>query len=388
MANQNEEFLPFSRPTISQEAIDEVVACLKSGWITTGPRVKQFEEDLKAYLSAPHALALSSATAGLHLVLAAMKLAPGDEVITTPMTFAATLNTIVLAGGKPVLVDVEPGTYNIDVTKIEKAVTKRTRAIMPVHFAGLPVDLDPLYAVAKKYNLRVIEDAAHAIGTEYKGKRIGSFGDIQVFSFHPNKNMTTGEGGCVVTRDAKMADDVALLRFHGMDREAWNRFGKKGSQHYEIIAPGYKYNMMDMQAALGLHQLKALDGFIKRRTGLALRYQDLLAGWPQLSLPATPAYAHLHAWHLYTPLVNPDAAGMDRDAFMQGLKERNIGTGLHYRAVHLYPYYREQFGFKRGDFPNAESISDRIVSLPLFPTMTDADQDRVIAAMADLFKRK
>ena len=388
MTTPHEEFLPFSRPTISQEAIDEVVACLKSGWITTGPRVKQFEDDLKAYLSAPHALALSSATAGLHLVLAAMKLAPGDEVITTPMTFAATLNTIVLTNGKPVLVDVEPGTYNMDVTKIEKAITKRTRAIMPVHFAGLPVDLDPLYAIAKKHNLRVIEDAAHAIGTEYKGKRIGSFGDIQVFSFHPNKNMTTGEGGCVVTRDAKMADDVALLRFHGMDREAWNRFGKKGSQHYEIIAPGYKYNMMDMQAALGLHQLKALDGFIKRRTELALRYQNLLAGWPQLSLPVAPAYAHLHAWHLYTPLVNPETAGMDRDAFMQGLKDRTIGTGLHYRAVHLYPYYREQFGFKRGDFPNAESISDRIVSLPLFPTMTDADQDRVIAALADLFKRK
>jgi dTDP-4-amino-4,6-dideoxygalactose transaminase len=388
MSNPNEEFLPFSRPTISQEAIDEVVACLRSGWITTGPRVKQFEEDLKAYLSAPHVLALSSATAGLHLVLAAMKLAPGDEVITTPMTFAATLNTIVLTGGTPVLVDVEPGTYNMDVTKIEKAVTKRTRAIMPVHFAGLPVDLDPLYAIAKKHNLRVIEDAAHAIGTEYKSRRIGSFGDIQVFSFHPNKNMTTGEGGCVVTRDAKMADDVALLRFHGMDREAWNRFGKKGSQHYEIIAPGYKYNMMDMQAALGLHQLKALDGFIKRRTELALRYQDLLADWPQLSLPAAPAYSHLHAWHLYTPLVNPDAAGMDRDAFMLGLKDRNIGTGLHYRAVHLYPYYREQFGFKRGDFPNAESISDRIVSLPLFPTMTDGDQDRVIAALKNLFQRK
>jgi dTDP-4-amino-4,6-dideoxygalactose transaminase len=384
----NEEFLPFSRPSISQAAIDEVVSCLKSGWITTGPRVKQFEDDLKAYCRAPHALALSSATAGLHLVLAALELKPGDEVITTPMTFAATLNTIVLTGGRPVCVDVEPGTYNMDVKRIEKAVTKKTRAIMPVHFAGLPVDLDPLYDLAKKHNLRVIEDAAHAIGTEYKGKRVGSFGDIQVFSFHPNKNMTTGEGGCVVTRDEKIVEAVALLRFHGMDREAWNRFGKKGSQHYEIIAPGYKYNMMDIQAALGLHQLKQLDGFIKRRTELALRYQKLLAGWPQVSLPAAPAYAHLHAWHLYTPLINPDAAGMDRDAFMQGMKERNIGTGLHYRAVHLYPYYREHFGFKRGDFPNAETISDRIVSLPLFPSMTDADQDRVVAAMADLFRRK
>jgi dTDP-4-amino-4,6-dideoxygalactose transaminase len=388
MSNPNEEFLPFSRPTISQEAIDEVVSCLRSGWITTGPRVKQFEEDLKAYCSAPHALALSSATAGLHLVLQALKFRPGDEVITTPMTFAATLNTIVLTGGKPVLVDVEPDTYNMDVRQIEKKITKRTRAVLPVHFAGLPVDLDPLYELARKHGLRVIEDAAHAIGTEYKGRRIGSFGDVQVFSFHPNKNMTTGEGGCVVTRDENMAGDIALLRFHGMDREAWNRFGKKGSQHYEIIAPGFKYNMMDLQAALGLHQLKQLDDFIKRRTELALRYQKLLAGWPELSLPAAPAYAHLHAWHLYTPLINAGAAGMDRDAFMAGMKERNIGTGLHYRAVHLYPYYRDQFGFKRGDFPNAEAISDRIVSLPLFPLMTDTDQDRVVAAMQDLFRRK
>jgi dTDP-4-amino-4,6-dideoxygalactose transaminase len=382
----NEEFLPFSRPSISQAAIDEVVTCLKSGWITTGPRVKQFEDDLKTYLGAPHVLALTSATAGLHLVLTALNLKPGDEVITTPMTFAATLNTIVLAGGTPVLVDVEPGTYNMDVTKIEKAVTKRTRAIMPVHFAGLPVDLDPLYDIAKKHDLRVIEDAAHAIGTEYKGRRIGSFGDVQVFSFHPNKNMTTGEGGCVATRDEKLASDVALLRFHGMDREAWNRFGKKGSQHYEIITPGYKYNMMDIQAALGLHQLKQLDSFIKRRTVLALRYQEVLADWPQWTLTTAPSYQHLHAWHLYTPLINPDAAKMDRDAFMQGMKERNIGTGLHYRAVHLYPYYRDQYGFKRGDFPNAETISDRIVSLPLFPAMTDADQDRVIATMKDLFR--
>jgi dTDP-4-amino-4,6-dideoxygalactose transaminase len=383
-----EEFLPFSRPSISREAIDEVVACLESGWITTGPRVKKFEEELRRYFNAPHALALSSATAGLHLVLAALDMKPGDEVITTPMTFAATLNTIVLTGGKPVLVDVEPDTYNMDVTRLAKAITKRTRAIMPVHFAGLPVDLDPLYALAERHGLRVIEDAAHAIGTEYKGKRVGSFGDTQVFSFHPNKNITTGEGGCVITRDDALAEKIALLRFHGMDREAWNRFGKTGSPHYEIIVPGYKYNMMDIQAALGLHQLPALDGFIRRRTELALRYQERLADWPQWTRPGTPKYPHRHAWHLYAPLINPEAAGMDRDAFMAGMKERNIGTGLHYRAVHLYPYYREHFGFMPGDFPNAESIGNRIVSLPLFPGMGDTDQDRVIAAMADLFKRK
>jgi dTDP-4-amino-4,6-dideoxygalactose transaminase len=200
--------------------------------------------------------------------------------------------------------------------------------------------------------------------------------------------MTTGEGGCVVTRDDELAKKVALLRFHGMDREAWNRFGKSGSQHYEIITPGLKYNMMDIQAALGLHQLPALDGFIKRRTELALRYQKILAGWPQWTRPGTPVFAHRHAWHLYAPLINPAAAGTDRDGFMQGMKERNIGTGLHYRAAHLYPYYRDRYGFKPGDFPNAESISDRIVSLPLFPGMRDTDQDRAIAAMADLFGRK
>ena len=383
-----EEFLPFSRPSISREAIDEVVACLESGWITTGPRVKKFEDELRRYFKAPHALALSSATAGLHLALTALELKPGDEVITTPMTFAATLNTIVLSGGQPVLVDVEPDTYNMDVARLASAITKRTRAIVPVHFAGLPVDLDPLYALADEHGLRVIEDAAHAIGTEYKGKRVGSFGDTQVFSFHPNKNITTGEGGCVVTRDDALAEKIALLRFHGMDREAWNRFGKTGSPHYEIITPGYKYNMMDIQAALGLHQLPALDGFIQRRTELALRYQEQLADWPQWTRPGTPRYAHRHAWHLYAPLINPQAAGMDRDTFMQRMKERNIGTGLHYRAVHLYPYYRERFGFKPGDFPHAEAISGRIVSLPLFPGMRDSDQDRVIATMAGIFGRK
>ncbi len=381
----SDEFLPFARPSISRAAIDEVVACLESGWITTGPRVQKFEQALKEYLGAPHALALSSATAGLHLALVALDLKPGDEIITTPMTFAATLNTVVLAGGTPVLVDVEPRTYNMDVTLLEGRITARTRAILPVHFAGLPVDLDPVYAIAEKQGLRVIEDAAHAIGTEYKGRRIGAFGDTQVFSFHPNKNITTGEGGAVTTRDEEYAARMALLRFHGMDREAWNRFGKTGSQHYEIVEPGYKYNMMDIQAALGLHQLPALDSFICRRTALAERYQRLLADWPEWSLPLAPSYAHRHAWHLYTPLINPEAAGCDRDGFMQAMKERNIGTGLHYRAVHLYPYYRERFGFKPGDFPVAESIGDRIVSLPLFPTMTEAEQDRVVAAMRDIF---
>ena len=384
----DEPFLPFSRPAISREAIDEVVACLESGWITTGPRTRKFEEALQAYLGAPRVLALSSATAGLHLALLALDLEPGDEVITTPMTFAATLNTIVLAGGTPVLVDVEDNSYNIDVKQLESVISPRMRAIVPVHFAGSPVDLDPLYALAGKHGLRVIEDAAHAIGAEYKGRRIGSFGDVQVFSFHPNKNMTTGEGGAVSTGDDELASKIALLRFHGMDREAWDRFGKKGSQHYEIVVPGFKYNMMDIQAALGLHQLPQLDEFIARRTELVRRYLDLLQGWPQWTLPSMPAYAHRHAWHLFAPLINPDQAGIDRDVFMAEMKARNIGTGLHYRAAHLYPYYREHYGFRPGQFPSAEMVSERIVSLPLFAAMTESEQDRVIDAMRNLFRRK
>lgn len=381
----SDEFLPFSKPTISQAAIDDVVACLQSGWITTGPKVAQFTESLQEYFYAPYALPLTSATAGLHLTLLAMDIEPGDEVITTPLTFAATLNTIILAGGKPVLVDIDPKTLNMDINQLEHALTPKTRVIMPVHFAGLPVDLDPLYAIAETHGLRVLEDAAHAIGTEYKGKRIGSFGDTQVFSFHPNKNITTGEGGCVVTRDAKLAKRIGLLRFHGMDREAWNRYGKNGNQDYEIVLPGYKYNMMDIQAALGIHQLKELGGFIARRNELANRYQEALSDWAEWTLPQKPDYDHLHAWHIYTPLINEDVTHMSRDEFMQAMKAKNIGTGLHYRAVHLYPYYRQRFHFQPGDFPHAEDAALRIVSLPLFPRMTDAEHDRVLDVMYSIF---
>jgi len=381
-----DEFLPFSRPSISEAAIDEVVSCLKSGWITTGPRVAEFTDALKDYFNGdPHVLPLMSATTGLHFALLAMNLEPGDEVITTPLTFAATLNAIVLAGCKPVLIDIDPDTLNIDLHLLEQAITPRTRVIIPVHFAGLPVDLDFLYDIAHKHGLRVLEDAAHAMGSEYKGKRIGSFGDTQVFSFHPNKNMTTGEGGCVVTRDQEIADQIARLRFHGIDRQAWNRYGKSGTQDYEIVLPGFKSNMMDIQAAIGIHQLKELTGFIARRNELAARYNQVLTDWPEWTIPSSPSYDHLHSWHIYTPLINEDAAHINRDEFMQAMKEKNIGTGLHYRAVHLYPYYRQAFGFQLGDFPHAEAVSERIVSLPLFPGMTDSDHDRVLDVMYSIF---
>lgn len=369
-----ETFLPFCRPAIDEAAIAEVVDSLRSGWITTGPKVARFEEMLRHYLDVPYALTLSSATAGLYLALQALELQPGDEVITTPLTFAATLNVIVSNQLKPVLVDVEPDTYNMDVAQIAAKITPRTRVIMPVHFAGLSVDLDALYKLADQHGLRVIEDAAHAIGTTYGGKRIGSFGDTQVFSFHPNKNMTTGEGGCITTRDQALAEKITLLRFHGMDREAWNRFGKTGSQHYEIVTPGHKFNMMDIQAALGIHQLPQLDGFIARRQQLVERYVQRLSGLATLQLPATGKLTDGHACHIFAPCLK----GSERDAFMTTLKDFNVGTGLHYRAAHLYPYYQQTFGWQRGDFPHAESIGDRIVSLPLFPGLTDAEQDRVI----------
>lgn len=384
----NNDFLPFAKPDISQAAIDEVVACLTSGWITTGPRTQQFEQDLAHYLQAPHALCLNSGTAGLHLALLCLDLQPGDEVITTPFTFVATLNTILHAGGKPVLVDIDPLSYNIDIQKMASAITPRTRAIVPVHFAGLPVDCDPLYALAEKYNLTIIEDCAHAIGAHYKDKPLGSFGHLQVFSFHPNKNMTTGEGGVVTCRNPQWADRISTLRFHGISKPAFDRFTKKGSPHYAVTAAGFKYNMLDLQAALGLHQLKSLEHFIERRTYLAQRYQQAFADWPQFQLQHTPAFSHRHAWHLFAPLINPESAGIDRDSFMEKMKEENIGTGLHYAAIHLHPYYRNTYGFKPGDFPLAEDIASRIVSLPLFPSMTEQEQDRVIAAAAKIFNRQ
>jgi dTDP-4-amino-4,6-dideoxygalactose transaminase len=379
-------FLPFSKPAISDAAIAEVVACLKSGWITTGPRVQQFEQALGAYLKAPEVAALNSATAAMHVALLALNLQPGDEVITTPLTFVATLNVIVQAGAKPVLIDVDH-TYNMDISKLAQAITPHTRVIMPVHFTGLPVDLDPLYALAKKHNLRVIEDAAQAIGTCYKGKLLGSFGDMQTFSFHPNKNITTGEGGCITSGDEKLMQKIRPLRFHGIDRSAWDRYGKKGDQAYDVVAPGFKYNMLDIQAAIGLHQLPELEGFIAKRTLLAKRYLSLLADWPELTLPQLPAYAHRHSWHLFCILINPKVANITRDAFMQKMKELDIGTGLHYNPAHLYQFYKDKFGFKEGDFPVAENIGSHIVSLPLFPDLTEADQDRVIDAMRQVLGR-
>lgn len=382
-----DEFLKFSSPTINQATIDEVVACLKSGWLTTGPRVKHFETALKQYLKTEHALTLNSATAGLHLALKCFGLKPKDEVITTPMTFISSLNAIIHVGAKPVLVDVDLVTRNIDVAKITAAITPNTKAILPVHFAGIPVDLAPLYTIAQQHKLRVLEDCAHAIGSYYQGKILGSFGDTQVFSFHPNKIMTSGEGGCVTTQDANLAKNIAIQRFHGIDRDAFNRYSKEGSQHYDVIQPGYKYNMLDLQAAIGFHQLAELESFITKRQILVERYNKLLANWPELTLPQYPSYNCRVAWYIYAPLINPEIANMNRDEFMTQMQKHNIGTGYHHHAAHLYTYYQKTYGYTRGQFPNAETISDRIFSLPLFAAMTLADQDRVIAVMKKILKK-
>jgi dTDP-4-amino-4,6-dideoxygalactose transaminase len=381
------EFLPFSTPTIDDDEINEVVDSLRSGWITTGPKVKRFEEDFRAYVGASYAIPLSSATAGLHLAMLTMGLKDGDEVITTPMTFAATVSMIVLCGAKPVLVDIEPGTLNLDAGKIRENITERTRAIVPVHFAGQPCDMDAIFALAREFNLTVIEDAAHAVGTEYKGRRVGSFDSISIFSFHPNKNITTGEGGMLCTPDEALAEEISLLKFHGMNREAWKRFSAQGNPAYDIMLPGFKYNMMDIQAALGLHQLPKLDAFIARRTEIAAFYNQAFADVEELLTPRLAPYAQRHAWHIYTPLVRTEKLAIDRDLFMAELKALNIGSGLHYKAIHQHAWYREHLPVPAGALPNADYASDRILSLPLFPRMTMEDARDVVEAVKAVIAR-
>ena len=379
-------FLPFAKPSLGDEEISELVDSIRSGWITTGPKTEKFTEAFRAYVGGKYASALSSATAGLHLAVLAHGIGAGDEVITTPMTFAATLNVVELAGATPVLADIDRRHLNIRVEEVEKKITPRTKAVIPVHYVGQPSDLDPILDLAKKHRLAVIEDAAHAIGTEYRGRKIGSFPTTSVFSFHPNKNITTGEGGMVVTDDEEVFEKVSLLKFHGMDRNAWRRFAKAGSPRYDIALPGYKYNMMDIQAALGLHQLPRLDGFIDKRRRIAEAYQKDFREAPFI-LPEAVPWPSRHAWHLYAPLVDIDRLAIDRDRFMAELKERNIGCGLHYSAAHEFSYYRHKYGWKPEDFPEAHFVSERIVSLPLFPDMTETERGDVVEAVFDIGRK-
>jgi len=380
---KRDDFLPFSRPTIRQVEIDEVVDSLRSGWITTGPKAERFEKDFAAYTGAPEALALSSATGGLHIGLMALGLQPGDEVITTPMTWAATANMVEVLGGKPVFVDIDPETLQIDPAAAAAALTERTVGILPVHFGGASADMDPLLDLARRHSLWIFEDAAHGVGTLYKGKHVGLFDRLAVFSFHPIKNMTTGEGGMLTLADADLARMLRSLRFHGLEKSAWNRYAEGGSPQVEVVRPGFKYNLMDLQAALGIHQLASVDEFNARRRELAAVYDRLFAEIPEIGRPGVPGYDHFHTWHLYVIRVL-DASGMSRDRFMAALRGRNVGTGLHFRAVHTQPYYAETYPGVPGTLPHAEWVSERICSLPLFPAMTEEDVRYVVDAVKDV----
>jgi len=336
------DFLPLSRPSIGPQEIEEVTACLRSGWLTSGPRVTRFEEAFAETVGVAHAVAMSSATAGLHLALLAAGVGPGDEVVTTPMTWASTGNMIFAVGARPVFVDIDSGTLNIDPEAVARAITPRTRALLPVHFAGQPVDLDRLRAIAADHGLALIEDAAHALGTTYRGRPIGGGSAAAVFSFHPIKAITTGEGGMVATDDAALADRLRLLRFHGIARDAWSRYGRRGNPGYDIVALGFKYNMTDLQAALGLAQLARLQEFVEARTRIAAWYREALAQVPAVEMLAPVSYPARHAWHLLVVRLRLEALRLGRDEVMDGLLAANIGVGLHFKALHLHRLYREQ----------------------------------------------
>jgi len=376
--------LPFSKPEIGEEEIDEVVRCLRSGWITTGPLTARFEHDLALATGAKHALAFSSATGALHVCCLAMGLGPGDEVIVPALTWPATANMAIASGAIPVFADIDRVTWNLDPASMAEKLTPRTRAVIPVHFAGQPADLDALRGVlerAGRSDVMILEDAAHAAGASYKGRPIGGSaanGSVAVvFSFHPIKNMTTGEGGMVTTDDPELADRIKLWRFHGVRRDAWKAYSaaEKAPATYDVVLPGFKYNLTDMQSALGIHQLRKLPRFNARRAEIAAIYRRELGDLPGLGLPGDAPYEHLHPWHLFTVLAPR------RAPFMERLRELGIGSGLHFEAVHLHTYFRDRFGYTEGSLPVAEEVCSRIVSLPLFPSMTDDDAADVVEAV-------
>ena len=367
--NIREDFLPLSRPAIGEEEIRQVVACLKSGWITTGPLCQKFEAQFCELTGAALAVSVTSGTAGMHLVLLALGIGPGDEIITPSMTFASTINMITMLGAKPVFVDIDYDSLNINADLVAERITSRTKAIIPVHFAGAPADMDKILSIAGKHKIPVIEDAAHAVGTWYKGVHAGGFGQIAIFSFHPIKNITTGEGGMIVHNNDAMEQQLRQLRFHGLERDAWKRYGKGGNPEYDIQTPGFKYNLTDMQAALGLAQLSRLEELNRRRSHLARLYLESLQGLARISLPGAPDYPHIHSWHLFIIKL----LDMDRRIFMEKLSEYNVGYGLHFPANHMLSYVKERFSIPAGSLPETERAAAGIISLPLFPDMSDDD---------------
>ena len=376
------DFLPFSPPLVGEEEIREVVDTLRSPWITTGPKTRRFEEEFAAYLHAPGALALNSCTAAMHTALACLEIGPGDEVITTPMTFTATANVIEHVGATPVLVDVEPDTLNIDPARVAAAITSRTRALLPVHYAGHPAERDVLETLARDHNLALIEDAAHALPASFRGRPIGATANPVAFSFYATKNLTTAEGG-MLTGDPEFLDGARIMALHGMSRDAWKRYDQGGSWRYEVVRPGFKYNMTDVQAAIGLWQLRKQERFHRRRVEIVEAYTLAFGAEEALEPPVQRAHVE-HAWHLYVLRIRPELLRIDRDRFIDELTARNIGTSVHFIPIHLHPYYRERYDYVPNDFPVAASNFERLLSLPLHPGLTDQDVADVIEAVLDV----
>lgn len=374
------DFLIFGAPAIEDPEIEEVLATMRSGWLGTGPRVARFERDIMAYKEVAHAAAVNSCTAALHLSLLASNLQPGDEVITTPLTFCATVNAILHAGATPVLADIDPTTLNIDPAQIRAKLSSRTRAILPVHFAGRPCEMEEISQLAREHNLVLIEDCAHAIETEYRGRKVGTFGDFGCLSFYATKNVVTGEGGMVITNDEAKAARVKVLALHGMSKDAWKRFGDEGFKHYQVVEVGFKYNMMDLQAAIGIHQLARVETYWLKRQSLWQRYGRDLADLP-LDLPADPAQDTRHGYHLYTIIVDPARAGMSRDAFLDGMTRQGIGVGVHYLSLPEHPVYQRRLGWRPEDYPHATRVGRSIVSLPMSAKLTASDANDVIEAV-------
>lgn len=380
-----DKFLVFGNPLIERPEIDEVTDSMRSGWLGTGPKVHLFEERFRKYKGSRYAIAVNSCTAALHLSILAAGIGQGDEVIVPAMTFAATANAVIHAGARPVFADCDRASMNIDPVDIRRKITRHTKAIVPVHFAGRPCDMDSIMEIAAKHRLKVIEDCAHAIESTYHGKRAGTIGDLGCFSFYATKNIVTGEGGMVVTDDEACANKIRVLALHGMSKDAWGRFGDKGYKHYQVVSAGFKYNMMDLQAAIGIHQLERVDKYWERRKKLWGEYNNAFAGLPVV-LPAKNERHTKHAYHLYTLLLDTDRLKLTRDQFLDDMTRRRIGVGVHYIALHLQPYYRKVYGYRKGDFPNAEWISERTVSIPCSPKLSKKDVGDVVREVSSILR--
>ncbi len=380
------EPIPFYKPSVTEDELTEVVDTLRSGWLTMGPRTRQFEEEFAARVDARHTVAVSSATAGLHLGLDAMDLEPGDEVLVPTITFASTGSTVIHAGATPILVDCEPDTLNIDVEDAARKCGPRTKAIVPVHMAGHPCDMDAVHSLAESRSLRVMEDAAHAIPAAYRGRKIGSVSELTVFSFYATKNLTTGEGGMVSVADEELANRIQMRRLHGMSRDAWKRYGTGGSWRYDVAYPGFKYNMTDIAAAIGLVQLRRLDELQQRRREIVARYRLALADCDALELPTCRPEVD-HAWHLFIVRMEHDRLSIHRDEVIEKLNAAGVGTSVHFIPLHVHSYYREKYGYNDKSLPEASKQWQRMISLPLYPGLSDHQVDFVAAQVTEILRQ-